>query len=77
VRAVAGVGRYAACVMACATALFCVGNVSGQTPQPYEASLFAAARCAFGFFGASSKGASATKRASRLTDANEALETRR
>jgi len=60
--AVAGVGRYAVCVMACAvavgkcviacaTAFFCVGNVSPHAPQPYEASLFDAARAAFGFFG--------------------------
>jgi hypothetical protein len=33
------------CVSACAVASFTVGNISGQTPQPYE-SLFDAARIA-------------------------------
>ena len=36
------------CVIACATAAFCVGKVSLHTPQPYKLSL-AFARIAFGF----------------------------
>jgi hypothetical protein len=51
VRAVAGVARYAVWVSACATAFFCVGNDSPHAPQPYEASPFAAARCALPFRG--------------------------
>ena len=46
-RAVAGVGRYAVCVSTCCVAAFIVGNVSVQTPQPYE-SLLLAARADFG-----------------------------
>jgi hypothetical protein len=37
-------------VSACAVAFASVGNVSGQTPQPNEGSLFDASRIALPFF---------------------------
>jgi hypothetical protein len=39
VRAVAGVGRYAVCVIACAVAFFTVEKVSPQAPQPYDSAV--------------------------------------